>query len=124
MHANERGLVPGRRAHDERCMDSGVGGIDEDDATELAVVGRKRDFGDGTNERLVVESVGDQVCDGDHREVVEKTELEQRVETHHGPVGVHDLADHGTCFEAGETGEVHAAFGLACADEHTTGTSA
>ena len=62
--------------------------------------------------------VADQFRHRDHLQAVAAAELLQLRDARHGPVLVHDLADHAGGVEAGQAGQVHAGFGLPGAHQH------
>jgi hypothetical protein len=96
----------------------------EPDRSELAVLGRKLHLGLSLDELLGAPPVGDQILHRAELEPVLRTELDEIGDAGHRAVVLHDLADHACRREAGKTGEVDRALGLARALERPTGTGA
>ncbi len=88
------------------------------DNVEVAVLGRQVGLRDPFDELLRAPPVLDQVGDGDHLEVVAAAVRDQVLDARHGPVVVHDLADHRSRDQAREAGEVDARLGLPRALQH------
>src|SRR5215469_3897189 len=80
--------------------------------------GGKHRLGRAAHQLLVAQAVLDQVRNGDDLEAVVPRKADQVDHTGHGPVVVHDLADHPGWLEAGQPRQVHGALGLARPTQH------
>jgi hypothetical protein len=69
------------------------------------------------DQMVVAAAIGDQVADRADLEAVALGKGDQVVESRHGPVILHDLADHAGRIEAREPGHVDRRLGMAGADE-------
>ena len=118
MHPDEHVLGPGDVALDHRHVVLVVEQRPVADRGELAVGGRQLRRHHPLDQPLGAPPVGDQVGDRDHLQPVALAVRDQVRHPGHGPVVVHDLADHARRVEAGEPGEVDRGLGLAGALEH------
>src|SRR5690349_11998688 len=75
---------------------------------------------DAFDEPVVTKSVGDEVGDGDHAQVVPLAEGSEIGYARHRAVIVHDLADHAGRGQASEACQVDASLGLTRSLEDTT----
>ena len=98
----------------------GVGGfVGEDDHAELAAVEAVQGgFQDTLDNAVVAQPVGDEVGDGGDLDAMELGEFDQVRHAGHGPVLVHDLADHAGRVEPRQAGHVHRRLGVSGALKH------
>ena len=94
------------------------------DHPEVAQPGGEVRLGDASDQPLLLEPVGDQLCDGDETQPVLAGEDLELGTARHGAVLLEDLADDSGRPEAGEASEVHRRLGLADPAEHPSRASA
>ena len=125
MHAHQHGFGRGDVALDQGQMGAGLAvalvGVDREVTVQAGQVGLGIAF-DG--HLAATHAVADEVAHGGDLQAVLGGKDFQVGHAGHGAVVLHDLADDGGGLETGQTGQVHAAFGLAGAGQHAVGTGA
>ena len=83
-----------------------------------AIVGLESVLGDAFDQMIVTHAIFDEIADRPDLHVMLTRETDQVVEAGHGPVLVHDLADHSRGIEPRETRDIDRSLGMARADQH------
>ncbi len=91
------------------------------DDPEVPVGRRQRCASHSLHERFGTHAVLNEVCDGDHEQLVPLREARQLRHACHGPVVIHDFADDTRRVEPRNAREVHGGFGLPGSNQHASG---
>src|SRR5829696_7117684 len=124
VNANENRILSLHVAHHHREMYVAIDHVLIGNRAETTVDRRQIAFHYALHQLLFADAISDELCDADHLQVMLSGESFELRETRHGPVFVHDLADHAGRIQTRDPGNVDAGFGLSGTNEHAAALGA
>ena len=118
MHAHRHRFIGIQLALDQREVQFLIDRIFVGNQLEVAKIGRKRCFDDALQRFFILDAIADQILDGADLEVMLAGESLQIAAPRHAAIFIQNLDDHRRRFESGQTRQIAAGFGVACARQY------